>query len=60
MKRVRALQGWGGPDYHISEDEVVDWPNERADYFINAGLMELVEDLDPPKPKKKRPAKKKK
>ena len=62
MKRVRALQGFGGPDYHISEDDVVDWPNERADYFINAGLMELVEDLDPPKKKakpKKKAAKKK-
>ena len=63
MKRVRALQGFGGPDYHVSQDEIVDWPNERADYFINAGLMELVEDLTPKKkakPKKKAPAKKKK
>lgn len=63
MKRVRALQGFGGPDYHISEDDVVDWPNERADYFIGKGLMVLVEDLDPPKKKakpKKAPAKKKK
>ena len=62
MKRVRALQGFGGPDYHISQDDVVDWPNERADYFINAGLLELVEDLNPKKakPKKKAPAKKKK
>lgn len=60
MKRVRALQGFGGPDYNISQDEVVDWPNERADYFINAGLMVLLEDLDPPKPKKKKAAKKKK
>ncbi len=62
MKRVRALQAFGGPDYHISQDEIVDWPNERADYFIGKGLMELVEDLDPPKKKakKKAPAKKKK
>jgi len=58
MKRVRALEGIGGPDYHVAEDEIVDWPNERADYFINAGLMALVEDLNPPK--KKKPAKKKK
>jgi hypothetical protein len=58
MKKVRALVGIGGPDFHLDADEVVDWPNERADYFINAGLVELVEDLNP-KPKKK-PAKKKK
>ncbi len=61
MKRVRALQGFGGPDYQIGQDDVVDWPNERADYFIDKGLMELVEDLDPPKKKAKpKKAKKKK
>ena len=41
----------------------MDWPNERADYFIGKGLMVLVEDLNPPKKKpakKKAPAKKKK
>jgi hypothetical protein len=60
MKRVRALVGIGGPDFHLDADEVVDWPDFRADYFIAAGQMELVEDLNPPKPKpKKKPAKKK-
>ena len=61
MKRVEVLESFGGPDYSVSVGDILDWPDERADYFIKRGLLKLIEDLNPkPKPEKKAAKSKKK
>ena len=50
MKRVKVLVSMSGPDFNVTEGEVIDWPDGRADHFLKAGYLKLVED---PKPKRK-------
>ncbi len=54
MKKVRVLVSMSGPDFNVSEGDVVEWPSGRADHFLKAGYVELVE---PEKPKKRKPKK---
>ena len=52
MKRVKVLVSMSGRTFNVTEGEVIDWPDGRADHFLKAGYVEFVEDLNP-KPKRK-------
>ena len=51
MKRVKAIVGIQGADWSIDAGEVQDWGDDRAEFYIRSGDVELVEDLNPQKPK---------
>ena len=44
----------GGPDFRVSEGDIVDWPKNRADHFLACGYVEMV---DPPEEKHAEPKK---
>jgi hypothetical protein len=48
--KVKVLVSMAGPDFVVSEGDVVDWPAGRAKHFLKAGYVELIEK---PKPKRK-------
>ena len=47
MKRVKAIVGIQGADWSIDAGEVQDWGDDRAEFYIRSGDVELVEDLNP-------------
>jgi hypothetical protein len=40
--KVKALQSFGGGEYHLTKDEIIEVPEEIAQDWIKYGLAEKV------------------